>query len=287
MKTEVSIEDTRNEVLRKIGRNVVLFQQLEGLMKGLAAMQGFSAPASALAQVHDARRAKIENHTMGELVGKLTKQLYVAPTDDEARTAPDEISEPWISFTFRIDSDAAFIDSRIQALADLVAARNNLIHKLLPRWKLDSMESCRELEAYLDDQAVLVRAEIAHFQEMIRSIREHAAATQAFIDSDAGKKAFDVMWLQQSRIVLMLGDIARQQARPDGWTYLSTAGHILKRHAPEEYAAIETRYKRKTLWDLVVAAELFEVQKEQMPNGGSRDVYRISPNWTLQYGDMG
>jgi len=265
METDVTIDTLRNEVLRKVGRNVVLFQQLEGLMKGLAAMQGFSGPASALAQAHDESRAKVENHTMGELVGKLKKQLYVAPADVATSTAPAEISEPWFSFTFHIESDATFIDSRSKALSDLVNARNKLIHKLLPRWKVDSIESCKELETYLDEQVVPIRAEIAHFQGMIQAIREHAATTQAFIDSDAGKKTFDVMWLQQSRVVLMLGDISRQQARPDGWTYLSTAGHILKRHAPEEYAALDTRYKCKTLWDLVVAGSYSRCRKNRCP----------------------
>jgi len=288
MEPEISIEAIRNEVLRKIGRNVVLFQQLEGLITRLTALQNIAGPVSALKQTRDKRREAIDSLTMGQLVGEIKKQqLYVASIDDRPSAIPDEITEPWLAFTFRIEADAAFVDSRRKALSDLVAARNNLIHGLLPQWKTDSIESSKNLEVFLDEQAISARAEIAHFQGIAHEIRETAAAAQAFIDSEAGSKAFHVTWLQQSRIVLTLGDIARQKARPDGWTCLSTAGHILKQHAPGEYGALQTRYKCKTLLDLIVAADLFEIQKERTPNGGARVIYRINPNWTLRSGEAG
>lgn len=279
--TSISVDNARNEVLRKIGRNVVLFQQLEGLMKELAARQGISTPVSRLKVAHEERRVAVENHTMGQLVGSLVQNLYGSDAANDG-TSDEAISEPCISFKFRIESDAAFVESRSKALGDVVAARNELIHKLLPRWKSDSIDSCQELERFLDEQAAPVRAEIAHFKEMLRAIHEHGIALKAFVDSEEGKKTFELMWLQQSRIVLMLGDIAQQSKRADGWAYLSTAGNILKQKAPEEFTAIESRYKCASLLDLILAAEVFDVVREHMPTGGVRVLYRIKPEWTLE-----
>jgi len=41
-----------------------------------------------------------------------------------------------------------------------------------------------------------------------------------FFNSDDGKKQFELLWLRQSRLVLLLTDVPTKAARPDGWTSL-------------------------------------------------------------------
>jgi hypothetical protein len=44
----------------------------------------------------------------------------------------------------------------------------------------------------------------------------------------------ELAFLQGSRLVAMLGEIAMRTARSDGWALLSTAGQLIKREAPAE-----------------------------------------------------
>lgn len=252
----------------------------DGVREALGEISAIRFPVSAWKQTQQELRELIDNQTMGQLAGRLQRELYGAVPDTSG--APDGITEPWFSFSFRLESTAEFVDLRKLELAAVVSGRNDLIHKLLPRWNSDCIESCRSLEAFLDEQCTSIRSEIEHMRCLVDAFREHASAVQEYLQSDAGEKDFDLAWLQQSRIVLMLGDIAKQMARADGWTLLSTAGHVLKTYAPEELGALRTRYKRKSLLDLVIAAELFDIERESTEGGGVRVLYRINRNWTLQ-----
>jgi hypothetical protein len=217
MEIEKSIDAIRDEVLRKIGRNVVLFQQLECLMKAVVANKNIAAPASTITQVRATKHAEFENHTMGQLVGKLQKDLYVTTDDDADSATPDEISEPWISFSFRIQSDAAFVDSRSKALSELVASRNDLVHKLLPRWQMESADSCKDLENHLDAQAISVRAEISWVHRMGKS---------------------NLSWHGSNKVVLSLCSVISQGKRPD-----QMGGHIFRQ---QEVSSRENRLKNTT-----------------------------------------
>ena len=65
-----------DEVLRRIGRNVVIFLQVEYLLKHLTSHAAVHAPASQLATRMDEQRAAVHKKTMGELAGKLVSELF-------------------------------------------------------------------------------------------------------------------------------------------------------------------------------------------------------------------
>jgi len=197
MEAASEIEVIRNEVLRKIGRNVVLFQQLEWFLKGITAMQTISAPVSQLVEAHAKSRESVDRFTMGVLVGKIKERLYVAPNQQEYELneikTPAHLAEASVSTSFQIESDQAFVDSRAKALSQMVEQRNDLIHKLIPKWRVDSIESSKEMEAFLNAQADVIRGEIEHFRLVAKSISDLSADFKRWIDSDEGKKAFEQM----------------------------------------------------------------------------------------------
>jgi hypothetical protein len=57
----------RDEVLRRIGRNVVNFQMVEAMLKHLNAAASVHGPASELAERMEAQRTAVHRKTMGEL----------------------------------------------------------------------------------------------------------------------------------------------------------------------------------------------------------------------------
>lgn len=122
-----------DEVLRRIGRNVVIFQEVERLLKFLTAHSEVIGPASQLSARIEKQAAAVHKKTMGELAGKLVDSVLQPQAEYES---PDEIDEVWLGLRFSVDADAEFVDRHDQEMRALVDARNDLIHHFLPRWQL-------------------------------------------------------------------------------------------------------------------------------------------------------
>lgn len=265
--------EIRDKVLGRIGRNVVLFQELERILKFLALAQRCSAPVSKLQVDRDNRSTTMREHTLGQLAGRPLDKLYAgSATESSAR---DGIAEPWLTFTFQIESDADSIEASRRSLSGLVKERNELIHHLLGCWNPHDVESCHALSEDLDEQRSRIILEIERYRAYANGLKELAKECQAFIESDEGRKQFDLAFLQQSRLAALLASITNEHARKDGWTLLSTAGHYLRQLIPDEFARMKDAHGEGSLQKLVIATDLFEVVTEQIPKGGSRALYRI------------
>lgn len=273
----MTIEQSKNEVLRKIGRNVMLFQQLEQLLKFIITNGSISGYASELESNQKQKNESIKKQTMGQLVGQYLKTTHSA---EELIDDAKEFKEAFISFKFQIESDSVYYETKKADLSKMVFERNELIHHVLPRFDLNSLESCIELEYQLDNQKEKIIHEINDLEQKIKHLQEVKKALVDFIDSDEGKKQFELSWLRQTPLVLLLGDISVQTARPDGWTSINIAGQLIKKYAPEESALLKTKYGYKSLKALILATELFDIY-EELTDKGSRILYKLKPDWAL------
>ena len=267
-----------DEVLRRIGRNLLLFQQIEHLLKHLmsnARLEG--TIASAPANLKE-RRAKLHKQTLGQLVGQFTDDVLA---DAGERDAPESLSEAWFSFGFTIQTDSAFVEQHTAEMKAVVDARNDLIHHFLPRWSPASEESTQSALTYLDDQragALPVRDRLLGFA---KSLQDAAKAHAEFISSPEGDRQFELLWLRHSRLVLLMGELASRSNRSDGWTVLDTAGQIVWREEPDELKDMAARYGHRTLKKLLHATELFDIDEEPIAGGGTRTIYRINSRFKL------
>jgi len=89
MEINVELEKLKNEVLRKIGRNVMLFQQMEHLLKFLVANGTSSAYASELKTNHEQRTATIYKKTMGKVVGEFLENTF-SPSEETTNEPKEE-----------------------------------------------------------------------------------------------------------------------------------------------------------------------------------------------------
>lgn len=273
----MTIEQSKNEVLRKIGRNVMLFQQLEQLLKFIITNGSISGYASELESNQKQKKESIKKQTMGQLVGQYLKTTH---SEEELIDDSKEFKEAFISFKFHIESDAVYYETKKADLSKMVSERNELIHHILPRFDLSSLESCIELEYQLDKQREKIIHEINDLEQKIKHLQELKEVMVDFINSDEGKKQFKLSWLRQTPLVLLLGDISVQTARPDGWTSINIAGQLIKKYAPEESALLKTKYGYKSLKALILAAEIFDIY-EELTDKGSRILYKLKPDWAL------
>jgi len=273
------LEDSVNEVLRKIGRNMVLFQQLEHLLKFLVANGELSGYASDLENIKKKRANSIKNQTMGQLVGQYIENTN--PDCEEHSSEPEEIKDVYLSFNFRIGCDSIYFEAKKEALARMVSERNELVHHLLPDFDTSSVKSCEELGGKLDCQSEKIRKEIKEMQAIAKALTEGKKELAIFLSSEEGKKQWKLSFLRQSRLALLLGDIATQTERSDGWALMNIAGQLVKHHAPEELALLKKSYGHKSLKGFILATEMFDIYEEATKKGGVRVLYRLKPGWKL------
>jgi hypothetical protein len=266
-----------DEVLRRIGRNVVIFQQVEHLLKFLNAHSQVIGPASQLSARVEKQVAAVHKNTMGELAGKLASSVLQQPPENEL---PEDIDEVWFGFRFTVGADAEFVDRHDQEMRALVDARNDLIHHFLPRWQSAVRGDIDSALTYLDAQRADAVRMLGRLQDWASSLEAGRKQLAAFWASPEGERQMELAFLQGSRLVAMLGEIATRTGRSDGWALLSTAGHLIKREAPAELEELRKRFGFPSLKAVLLASELFDVTEELTP-GGTRTIYRINERYEL------
>jgi hypothetical protein len=275
------LEDAVNEVHRKIGRNMMLFQQLEYLLKHFVANSSFSGYVSELSLIKEQRAISVRKLTLGSLVGKYLETTSTE-SPENSDNEPDEledITEAFCSFKFHTQYyDAAYLDTKKDALARIVFDRNELIHHLLLKFDTKSVESCTQTGKQLDEQKEKVLSEINELKRQLDSFKTGMKFFAEFLNSDEGKRQFELSLLRQSLLALLLCEIASQNARTDGWFSLSAASLIIRREAPEEVDLLKVKYGHKSLKALILATEMFDLYEEPTAKG-LRVLYRLKPDY--------
>ena len=128
MDEPIDIEVVRTEALRKLGRNIVNFSKIEGILKYLLSVtQSEELSTSTRNQLVD-NYERFRKHTLGKLVRKLHDTVLV----DDSQSKPQ---------LFKVSSsDSDCLNAQKQALLDIVAERNKLIHQDLAPLDTSSIE---------------------------------------------------------------------------------------------------------------------------------------------------
>lgn len=280
MESQLDLIKIRDEVFRKIGRNLLNFQKIELMLKHLVTNGRISGYMSEIEKNHERRKKDVHKQMMGNLVGQFVETTFLELDDSPQST--DELKEPYISFSFNVNAGADFYEHKKQALKLLTDDRNDLIHHLLQRFNTDSIESCMEIEQYLDLQREKLIPEYDFLKSLIENLENAKKIHADFLNSEEGIKHFELPFLQQSPVVSLLLNISIQQPRSDGWTLLDNAHRQLHLTLPEEMGQLKNRYGYKTLKELMLASEFFDIHEEPTKKGGVRVLYR--PKAELGYG---
>jgi hypothetical protein len=97
-----------DEVLWRVGRNVVQFQYVENLLKRLMAQCLPAGPASKIKAQAEKHVEALNISTMGVLAGKLMETVLKSPAEKSVHADNDEI---WTSFRFSVGADTEFCGS--------------------------------------------------------------------------------------------------------------------------------------------------------------------------------
>jgi len=184
MQPTVDSQSARDELYRRIGRNVVNFQYLETTLRSMVPMLYNKSTLKEL-QAHQSQVSpKQEKSTFGNLVSSYHDRLSRSK-EVLNETVPDEgLDEPTLTFGFSIEVTEETVAQRRSALVNLVAERNRLIHEDLLNVDLKSCEECEELSARLDEQYTRIRRHLDHFNSLRTNFQEMAAEFGRLLESD-------------------------------------------------------------------------------------------------------
>jgi hypothetical protein len=123
----------------------------------------------------------LSKQTLGQLVQELHKTVIV----DDSQPKPQlDSSGLGISLSFKVTySDSDFLNVQKQALADIVAERNKLIHQDLALLDTSSIEDYYKLISLLDEQNPRLLAHLENLGWMLTSFMEGLKDIQAFAKS--------------------------------------------------------------------------------------------------------
>jgi hypothetical protein len=260
-----------DEVQRKIGRNLLLFQQIEGLLKLLVANHSISGTTDDLLSRHEKFSEAVQKQTLGTLAGQYTGEI-LAKNGVKATDTTEEI-QMGLSCSFQISGNVDFYENQRADMQMMVSERNDLVHHFLPRWQPDSLEHMTKAATYLEQQREKVLPMLEHLKTVAKSMQEARLALIRQIDSGI----VELVFLQQSPLISLLKKVAKEKSRADGWTLLSHAGQIVRAFESDAALHMKERYGHKTLKSFLVASELFHVEEESLPDGKTRTVYREIP----------
>ncbi|MEC4718163.1 hypothetical protein RY831_03320 [Noviherbaspirillum sp. CPCC 100848] len=265
------LKPLHDEVLRRIGRNLLLFQQIEALFKHVLATHKAEGEPENFQERLQKETTAINRSMMGSLVEKYGKEfLQDAGTDltDEDRPVA------WLSFKFHLVAETDVIVKLQRDMELMKDARNELVHGFLPRWQPDSKERLEDALSYLDQQRENAIPMLEHLRESARHLDEGRRLMLELISSGEHERLMELAWLKSSPLVELLQRVATSLPREDGWTYLALAGNVAMRDLPDEVKNIKERYGLAKFKGLLLASEMFEIRDETLPGGGTRTIYK-------------
>jgi len=167
------LEKARSATLQRIGRNVVNLQKMEGMLKKLMIVGDISAPASQLRAVIKKRIKKISQMSLGRLVEDASKALFAEI--EPPSTIPENIQEPWFSFTFKVHGGVDTVHPWRKELRLVVRERNRLIHQMLDSFDPHTVQGCQAFDELLEAQRAQISVAYSAVESLLIAVREAIA----------------------------------------------------------------------------------------------------------------
>lgn len=264
----------KEQVFLNIGRNILLFQQMEQLAKAILRLSSSRVQLDEAGAVVATASPQPDSRSLGQVAGALFKEVVVPNgTRRAADSPPANFSAPSLSSSVSIQTDSAQHTQQEAALRRVVEQRNALVHAFVPMWDWKSVESMEAATRFLVNQRAEAEQQFDNLKNIWKILQESSARLKSYFDSEAGGRLLELAF---SPLVLALCDAAAKYAREDGWTLLSVAGQYVHQKEKEEMENLKALYGFSSLSELIAGVSVFEVKTE--PAGaGTRQIYRLRP----------
>ncbi len=167
-----------HEIYKAIGRNIVLLQQMEGMLRFLAVNANISGSPSELLAQQKQQQKKWKKGGLGELVDDYAKRVLVDAADDK------ESDGGHFSMSFRMCSSEQASGDRKKLLRRIAAERNKLVHRLPFDWIPGHEEGYGQLRSWLEKLWDELLQEWRLLRQQVLVVREAYRVLVMQLDSD-------------------------------------------------------------------------------------------------------
>ncbi len=261
--------EVKERVFLNIGRNVVLFQQMDFLLKEMLKQSRVRVEIDGTGAAVPATEASPDSRSLGQVAGAFFEQVLMPEGAPEPLTRASSAGS--LAISMHIKTDAARHAAHEAELRQAIVARNELVHGFVAKWKWESVDSLQEAEAYLIEQRVNADKQYLRLKDLYLAQQDARKKAAELLGSDYLQRQAELM---ASPLVAALCDAAIEYARPDGWTLVSNAGHHIVRCHGDDMLKLWEEHGFSSLSDLIQGFLAFELKTE--PCGtGTRQIYRL------------
>lgn len=277
-----NIAEVQREVQRKLGRNLLLIQQLEVMVKSMVAHSVIQCESGDMHSFLDKRKQDMAKKTLGQVVGDLTTDLLSLPANGEGQHQEHhgDPTKIWLRTSFRIEMSPEDHQRTQRRLAELVELRNDMVHHFIEIHDIWTVAGCASADVYLDNCFRLIDE---RFEEL-RKIAQHQDEAQKemanVVQSDEFRDFLlhgilpggtGAIW-SSCTIVNLLRD-AEATLAVDGWTPLARAIEYISdqepSHTPKRYGCSSWR-------QVLHESALFTIRREQSESGEAKETWYCS-----------
>lgn len=178
------IEAIRAAALRKLGRNVINFAKIEGVLKALLESQFEGTLDATLPQQYENHQNRLQKRTLGQLASDFKPQ-WVSDFEHSDELVPNETVES-SKATFSTSFQMAYADperlaAKKRELANIVQERNQLIHQHLAPLDTRSVDDYLDLITLLDEQNPRLLAKLEELGSLLKDVLEYRKVLADFL----------------------------------------------------------------------------------------------------------
>lgn len=248
-----------NNIEHKIGRNLLLLQKIEYLLKYIVTHANLSAPANKFKEIAKQKEDNIKGQTMGIVLSQFLAHMNTT-SDNDIEDSDLEENSVHVSFDIQFNYNEVELERKKIMLTEILKERNYLVHHLIIDFDEDSHESCQSIENKLDKQRDKILVELNDLQSTAKSIRQ------------LKKESFYHILANYFPLLFEFVKISIKKQREDGWTSLGIAGKVIRQTLPNEISQL----KHKTLKSYLLSTLFFDIKEDVSKN---MILFRLKPGF--------
>lgn len=292
-KNNANVEQQCDEIRRKVGRNVLLFQRIELILKYLEEKGNFSIssnnlqsqeifPQSQTRQLQEFSSKKPLG--LGGRIKKLTKGgLLSEPNNFPVEM---EVLDGGFSFAFEFYYGTNEDQERLkEKLSSIVDERNRLIHELLLSFDVNTEIGRNDLEVYLDRQyekTLPVFEEFKQISEILQEIIKKTISEKLTKLTDPIVPNDNLDHPSIKELVVCLSLYSDMKQKLFGWTSLAGAKKFIEQQFPDSIRGSQEKFGVLSIKKILLTIGIFDLI--YLPSGKGKHVvlYRLKSGYSIE-----
>lgn len=273
---KMDLQNSINEVQRKIGRNLLLIQKIEYLLKYIVLHSNTSGKASQLKDIKKTREEQISKMSMGQVLSQYFN--HINPSIENNQSISNSESEIQISTEINFNFSKEEYERKENLLSDILKERNDLVHHFILDFDEKSIDSCKNMEYKLEQQKNRLLPQLKELHNMVQAIQKGFNRLKEL--NELGKPQrityIHTIAIKKHILFLELAKISIQNHKSGGWISLGFAGKHIRNIMPEEVDKLKDKYGYKTLKPIIQNTEIFVIKEDTTKN---MILYKLNDEW--------